>query len=132
MFAAKAGRTESTKILLKKSAQLAAKDLKGLTALHHAARNYQPKFIKMIIKQGMPVDIKDKKQLTALHHAISGMDQREREKDIRGENVSQLDECMMSDPQSDLTNLSVGPSLSLFTSQLAGLQRSAGLTTFRN
>ena len=116
MFAAKAGRTESAKILLKKGAQLAAKDLKGLTALHHAARNYQPKFIKMIIKQGIPVDIKDKKQLTALHHAISGMDQREREK---GENVSELDECMMSDPQSDLTNLSLGPSLSLFTSQPA-------------
>ena len=64
------------------------KDLKGLTALHHAARNYQvmplktgiflimfdaqAKFITMIIKQGMPVDIKDKKQLTAMHHAIHG------------------------------------------------------------
>ena len=80
MYAAKAGRTESAKILLKKGAQLAAKDLKGLTALHHAARNYQPKFIKMIIKQGIPVDIKDKKQLTALHHAISGLHQRERER----------------------------------------------------
>ena len=72
MYAAKAGRTESAKILLKKGAQLASKDLKGLTALHHAARSYQPKFIKTIIKQGIPVDIKDKKQLTALHHAISG------------------------------------------------------------
>ena len=75
MYAAKSGRTESAKILLKRGAQLQAKDLKGLTALHHAARNYQGKFIKMIIKQGMPVDIKDKKQLTAMHHAISGTDQ---------------------------------------------------------
>ena len=72
MYAARSGRTESAKILLKRGAQLQARDLKGLTALHHAARNYQPKFIKMIIKQGMPVDIKDKKQLTAMHHAISG------------------------------------------------------------
>ena len=72
MYAAKAGRTESAKILLKKGAQLASKDLKGLTALHHAARSYQSKFIKTMVKQGIPVDIKDKKQLTALHHAISG------------------------------------------------------------
>ena len=74
MYAARSGRTESAKILLKKGAQLVAKDLKGLTALHHAARSYQPgKFIRMIIKQGMPVDVKDKRQLTAMHHAISGM-----------------------------------------------------------
>ena len=37
----RSGRTESAKILLKRGAQLQAKDLKGLTALHHAARNYQ-------------------------------------------------------------------------------------------
>jgi ankyrin repeat protein len=82
----KAGRTDSAKLLLKAGAQINAKDLKGLTALHHAARNYQvcvvevvtvfrilwlqPKFIKMIIKRGMLADIKDKKQLTAMHHAI--------------------------------------------------------------
>ena len=47
MYAARAGRTECAKILLSRGAQLVAKDLKGLTALHHAARSHQPgKFIR--------------------------------------------------------------------------------------
>ena len=47
MYAARSGRTECAKILLKRGAQLLAKDLKGLTALHHAARSQQPgKFIR--------------------------------------------------------------------------------------
>ena len=43
----RSGRTESAKILLKRGAQLQAKDLKGLTALHHAARNYQVSWIEL-------------------------------------------------------------------------------------
>ena len=47
MYAARSGRTECAKVLLKRGAQLVAKDLKGLTALHHAARSQQPgKFIR--------------------------------------------------------------------------------------
>ena len=66
MYAARAGRTECAKILLSRGAQLVARcvmmmmivimtlmmimmsrDLRGLTALHHAARSHQPaKFIR--------------------------------------------------------------------------------------
>ena len=50
----RSGRTESAKILLKRGAQLQAKDLKGLTALHHAARNYQVSWIQLSVVSAHP------------------------------------------------------------------------------
>ena len=72
-MAASLGDLERVKALLENGAEVNARDMDGLTVLHHAASDGRIDIVRLLIERGADVNAMDEEGRTPLYPAICGI-----------------------------------------------------------